>query len=55
MVHRKMYNCQPQLIGKTLENLKKAGKPKELLVHRSNAKSVIIFCYTWIETIDTHK
>ena len=44
-----MYNHQPQVIGKTFEN---PGKPKELLVYRSNAKSVIIFCYAWIETIE---
>jgi len=53
VLHRKMYNRQPQVIGKTFENLEIPGKPKELLVYGSNAKSVIIVCYTWIETIDT--
>ena len=55
VLHRKMYNRQLQVIGNTFENLEIPGKPKELLVYRSNAKSVIIVCYTWIETIDTHK
>ena len=52
VLHRKMYNHQPQVIGKTFENLEIPGKPKELLVYRSNEKSVIVVCYTWIETIE---
>ena len=35
VLHRKMYNRQPQVIGKTFENLEISGKPKELLVYGS--------------------
>ena len=35
VLHRKMYNRQPQVIGKTFENLEIPGKPKELLVYGS--------------------
>ena len=34
-LHHKMYNRQPQVIGKTFENLEIPGKPKELLVYVS--------------------
>ena len=35
VLHRKMYNSQPQVIGNTFENLAIPGKPKELLVYGS--------------------
>ena len=35
VLHCKMYNRQPQVIGKTFENLEIPGKPKELLVYGS--------------------